>query len=232
MVAVQADGSGEAPAAERLAAAGAAVVEVPVYEWTLPEDRRPAVRLAEATVGGRVHAVTFTAAPAVRNWLAIAAEADLDEPLAPGVGRRRAWWSAASGPVCAEAAVAEGLGSEHLVVPPAARLGPLVRAVTDRLVSRTVTGRLEGADITLTGTVATIAGQAFDLTETEARLLGALAAHPGVVVSKAALLRTVWGDEAADPHVVEVTVARLRRRLGPYGASLASVHRRGYVLGR
>ena len=231
VVAVQADGSGETPASERLAGAGATVVEVPVYDWTLPEDRRPAIRLAEATVAGRVHAVTFTAAPAVRNWLAIAAEADLHEPL------RRALVEGGVvvgcvGPVCAEAAVAAGLHSEHLVVPPAARLGPLVRAVTDRLIERTVVGRLEGAEIALTGTVATIAGQAFELTETEARLLGALAAHPGIVVSKADLLRTVWGDEAADAHVVEVTVARLRRRLGPYGASLASVHRRGYVLRR
>jgi DNA-binding response OmpR family regulator len=40
----------------------------------------------------------------------------------------------------------------------------------------------------------------------------------------------VWRDETNDPHLVEVTVARLRRRLGPHGVAVASVHRRGYTL--
>jgi uroporphyrinogen-III synthase len=41
--------------------AGADLVTLPVYRWTLPEDPDPAVRLAEALISGRVEAVTFTA---------------------------------------------------------------------------------------------------------------------------------------------------------------------------
>jgi DNA-binding winged helix-turn-helix (wHTH) protein len=40
----------------------------------------------------------------------------------------------------------------------------------------------------------------------------------------------VWGPSASDPHVVEVTVARLRRRLGELGDSVVVVPRRGYLL--
>jgi DNA-binding response OmpR family regulator len=75
-----------------------------------------------------------------------------------------------------------------------------------------------------------IDGEAIAITDIEARLLAALAARPGAVHAKADLLRDVWGDATADPHVVEVAVARLRRRLGPHGRAIASMHRRGYVL--
>ncbi|MBW3646014.1 MAG: winged helix-turn-helix domain-containing protein, partial [Actinobacteria bacterium] len=42
--------------------------------------------------------------------------------------------------------------------------------------------------------------------------------------------RSVWGDESADPHAVEVAVGRLRRRLGPAAGGLETVPRRGYRL--
>jgi DNA-binding winged helix-turn-helix (wHTH) protein len=48
------------------------------------------------------------------------------------------------------------------------------------------------------------------------------------VVAKGDLLRSVWRDPTADPHVVEVAVARLRKRLQPVGLTLEAVHRRGY----
>ena len=56
------------------------------------------------------------------------------------------------------------------------------------------------------------------------------AAPPGAVVSRAALLEHGWGSAGADPHVLEVTVGRLRRRLGPFGAAIAVVPGRGYRL--
>jgi uroporphyrinogen-III synthase len=49
-------------------------------------------------------------------------------------------------------------------------------------------------------------------------------------VSKARLARTVWGPTESDEHVVEVTVARLRKRLGPLGRGIETVMRRGYRL--
>lgn len=69
-----------------------------------------------------------------------------------------------------------------------------------------------------------------DLSPTELRLFAALAHRPGVVVGKHELLRRVWGDDATDPHVVEVTIGRLRRRLGSAGPVVDTVRRRGYVL--
>jgi uroporphyrinogen-III synthase len=40
----------------------------------------------------------------------------------------------------------------------------------------------------------------------------------------------VWGTPDADEHTVEVTVARLRRRLGPAGKAVQTTTRRGYRL--
>jgi len=195
----------------------------------VPENRRPAVRLAEAVIAKRIHAVTFTTGPAARNWLAIAAEHDLDEPL------RRALTDGSVvvgcvGPVCADAATAVGLASPNLVMPTAWRLGPLVRAVADRLVERCLTVDLDGATVVVTGTVATVDGETIELSDTESRILSTLATRPNVVFTKTELLDAVWGDETADPHLVEVTIARLRRRLGPHAVAVASVHRRGYAL--
>jgi DNA-binding response OmpR family regulator len=58
-------------------------------------------------------------------------------------------------------------------------------------------------------------GSLVELTATEFGILAALAREPGVVVSRAALLERVWGDEfVADDHLVDVHVANLRRKLG------------------
>jgi DNA-binding response OmpR family regulator len=117
------------------------------------------------------------------------------------------------------------------VVPDAWRLGPLVRAVSDRLAGRALRVQLpDDTEVTITGTVVAIDGHEITVTDIEARLLAALAARPNVVQAKADLLRDVWGDATADPHVVEVAVARLRRRLGSHGRAIASMHRRGYLL--
>lgn len=74
------------------------------------------------------------------------------------------------------------------------------------------------------------AGTSTRLPERERVLLEALAERPGVVVSKRALLRRVWGPGETDEHVVEVTIARLRQRLGVAGAGIETVIRRGYRL--
>lgn len=229
VVAMQSDGGGPSPEADRLAAAGLRVIDVPVYEWKLPIDPLPAVRLIDAVIGARVHAITFTAAAALRNWLTIAAEQELEGPLQDALTDGRVVVGCV-GPVCAEVAIAHGLDSPHLVVPTKYRIGPLVRAVSDRLSDRVIRITLDGAHLVIAGTAGTINGEAFTMTETEARLLAQLASQPNVVRSKSDLLAAAWDDQCADPHMVEVAVARLRRRLGTHGAAIASVHRRGYVL--
>ena len=78
------------------------------------------------------------------------------------------------------------------------------------------------------GSVTVDAGVSSRLPERERVLLEALAERPGAVVSKRALLRRVWGPGETDEHVVEVTIARLRQRLGVAGVGIETVIRRGY----
>ena len=72
-----------------------------------------------------------------------------------------------------------------------------------------------------------------DLTETERRLLGYLAAHRDRVVSKTQILTAVWGYDGFDENVVEVHISSLRRKLEAGGRSrlVHTVRGRGYVLG-
>jgi uroporphyrinogen-III synthase len=66
------------------------------------------------------------------------------------------------------------------------------------------------------------------LSPRERDVLEVLGGSPGRIVAKVDLLNALWGG--GDPHIVEVTVARLRRRLGASGVALRTVPRRGYVL--
>ena len=227
-VALQLDGRGSSIEAARLTDAGVDVIEIPVYEWTLPEDTAPALRLAENVIAGKVHAVTFTAGPAIRNWLAIAAERDMDSGLRQAL--RDQIVLGCVGPVCAEAAAAEGLATRNVVVPRTWRLGPLVRAVAERLVERTLTVDVDDRTVAIAGNLVTIGDSSVVLTDTEAQVLTVLATQPNVVHAKSDLLRLVWHDESADPHVVEAAVNRLRRRLGHLGLGITAVRRRGYAL--
>ena len=72
-----------------------------------------------------------------------------------------------------------------------------------------------------------------DLTDTERRLLGYLAAHLDRVVSKTQILTAVWGYGGFDDNVVEVHISSLRRKLEAGGRSrlVHTVRGRGYVLG-
>lgn len=76
-------------------------------------------------------------------------------------------------------------------------------------------------------------GDSLDLTDTERRLLGYLAAHRDRVVSKTQILTAVWGYDGFDENVVEVHVSSLRRKLEAGGRSrlVHTVRGRGYLLG-
>ena len=76
-------------------------------------------------------------------------------------------------------------------------------------------------------------GTSVDLTETERRLLGYLAAHRERVVSKTQILTAIWGYDGFDENVVEVHVSSLRRKLEAGGRSrlVHTVRGRGYLLG-
>ncbi|MEJ7650016.1 MAG: response regulator transcription factor [Nakamurella sp.] len=76
------------------------------------------------------------------------------------------------------------------------------------------------------------AGALLELTDTERRLLGYLAARPGRVVTKTQLLTAVWGYDGFDPNVVEVHISAVRRKLEQHGPRmLHTVRGTGYRLG-
>jgi uroporphyrinogen-III synthase len=115
------------PSTEALRAVSGELVEVPVYQWALPDDPEPARTLVEAVVEGEFDAVTFTAQPAVRNLFRMAGDAR-DGLLAAFNGGVVA---SCVGPVCASAATEEGVEAPLWPDPP--RLPAMVRQLTTRL---------------------------------------------------------------------------------------------------
>ncbi len=80
----------------------------------------------------------------------------------------------------------------------------------------------------LSGAVVHVGGRPVELAPRERAVLEVLSRRPGTVVNKAQLLAAVW-QGAADGHAVEVTIGRLRRRLGDT-LDIQTVPRRGYRL--
>lgn len=226
-IAVQLYGMPAPELTSALSGVGAHVIEVPVYQWRSPDDPAPALRLAQAAIDGRLHAVTFTAAPAVTNLFALASAAGLDTALRAAFNERGVV-AACVGPVCARGALEAGITDP--LVPAVGRLGLLVRALTECLATRRRTVAMAGVDVVLQGLVAVVGEERVRLNFRERALLDTLAARPGTVFSRPALIRHVWSATGADPHAVEVAIARLRPRLGPAGAALVTVPGRGYRL--
>lgn len=218
-VVVQRDGGGESPdgLAARLRALGAEVVDVPVYRWQLPDDIGPARRLIAAIVAGRVDAVTFTSAVAVDNLFELTPREDELRGAFAGPAR-----AVAVGPVTAQALRSHGVG--RVVEPERARLGAMVQALVTELsgLRRVLalgeaSARWQGAALHVPGSEPTA------LTSGERRLLETLVERAPAVVPKAALV-----ERGSDVHAAEVAVARLRTKLGPLGAGIRTVPRRGY----
>jgi DNA-binding response OmpR family regulator len=79
----------------------------------------------------------------------------------------------------------------------------------------------------------TRAGTPIHLTPTELRLLVVLVRNENMIVSKARLLLSVWGDERYPHNIIEQHISRLRHKLEAHGSRMIhTVHRFGYVLRR
>ncbi len=224
-VAVQIDGAADQRIVAELTDHGLDVVAVPVYRWTLPEDLAPAEALVRATVDGHLDALTFTARPAAENFAAIAENLGLAEEV------REATSSSVTifcvGPVCAEGVRDLGLGDS--VQPDRFRLGAMVMTITSTLEKRNVIAVIGGIQVSLQGRMVKVEDDPpVMLTSREHQVLSALMDPPGPVISKKRLMETVWGSAESDTHVVEVTVGRLRRKLGAAGVGIETVVRRGY----
>ncbi|MGI9022770.1 MAG: uroporphyrinogen-III synthase [Acidimicrobiales bacterium] len=226
VVAVQEYGMPSPELTAALGDAGATVVEVPVYRWRMPEETAPALRMVEAAVDGRVDAITFTSAPAVHNLFAIAAQSGADDDLRKAFNGQVV--AGCVGPVCAGGARKEGI--EAPLVPDVGRLGLLVRVLSEHFESRRRTYRLGDTDLVVQGAAVEVDGERVELTPKERSVFESLADATGAVVARRALLERVWGSAEADPHVLEVTIGRLRRRLGSCGPAIETTAGRGYRL--
>jgi uroporphyrinogen-III synthase len=227
-IALQVDGRGASDEfSVRLAAAGAEVVEISTYRWAKPKDATPALRLIDAACNGKVDAVTFTAAPAVHNLFDLAADVGVVDALADALNGPVL--AMCVGPVCRAAAVARGV--EHAREPAMPRLGGMVKALADELATRRRAFVVEGVSGEVQGSKVTVAsGVSVSLATRERWVFEVLSRRPGAVVPRRTLLAEVWGSAHTDPHALEVTVGRLRRRLTPTGLRVEAVHRRGYRL--
>ncbi|MGC0415756.1 uroporphyrinogen-III synthase [Embleya sp. AB8] len=225
-IAVQQHGAPLPGFAAALRERGAEVLELPVYRWGPPEDPAAVRRLIEQVVRREMHALTFTSAPAVGAFLALAAESDRREPVLAAL-------RAEVLPVCLGAACAKPLLDEGVpaVWPAHGRLGSLVRMVAETLPARVRRELHTGTDrLVLQGNAVLVHGGVIALPPVPAAVLRALAEKPGWVLSRAELLRRVWPGTAADEHAVEAAVARLRSALGPHRGLVKTVTKRGYRL--
>jgi uroporphyrinogen-III synthase len=226
-VAVQLDGQDSGGLADRLGALGFEVVPVPVYRWDLPDDQGPAERLVAAVADARVDAVTFTSAHAVGNFGLVAERLDLLDAVRDAC-RPDGVTIVGVGPVTAARARALGLADPR--EPASPRLGAMVQTLAAAFSHRSLALDLRRHAVRLQGRLVLVGdAEPVALTDRERSVLEVLSERQGAVVSKGALLQRVWSGDG-DEHVVEVTVARLRRRLGPAGDSIETVVRRGYRL--
>jgi uroporphyrinogen-III synthase len=226
-VAVQLDGEDSDGLHVRLADLGFDVVAVPVYRWHLPDDLAPAQRVVQAVADRRVDAVTFTSAHAVANFTAIARSMGALDRVRAACGPDRVA-VVCVGPVTS--ARAGHVGLDGRIEPTHPRLGAMVARFATEFDRRAVDLSFDQVAVRLQGNLVRVGDEApVVLTERERSVLEILSERQGAVISKQALLQRVWQDES-DEHAVEVTVGRLRRRLGPAGMSIETVVRRGYRL--
>lgn len=226
-VAVQLDGDPDSTVAQRIAMLGYDAVALPTYVWRRPDDLGPAQRLVAAIAERAVDAVTFTSAHAVDLFAEILAAHDAAGPATTALATG-AVAVVCVGPVSAERARSHGLGP--VTHPEHHRLGAMVQQCVRVLEPRATSLTLAGSDTHWQGRLLCIAGEEIVLSDRERQVLEVLARKPGAVVSKARLADAVWGSAQRGDHLVEVTVARLRQRLGLAGESIETVVRRGYRL--
>src|SRR5690606_10678654 len=143
-VAIQLHGEPQEELCGALAAAGAEVIEVPLYRWAPPVDPTPLQRLVDLITNHLVDAVTFTSAAAVGSVLR-AAGPDAEAML-----------TALRGPVlvgCIGPPAAEPLrrADVPVLIPGRARVSALVAALVEALPRRTQTLYVTGSELVLRG---------------------------------------------------------------------------------
>jgi uroporphyrinogen-III synthase len=223
-IAVQLHGEPLLDVVEALEAAGAHVVQVPVYRWTLPADLAPVHRLVDLILTRQVDAVTFTSAPAAASLLAVAGDLGHDDGVIQAL--RGDVLACCVGPVTAGPLHRHDIPTRW---PDRFRLGALVREVVSALPSyRDRRLSVAGVGIQVRGHAVVVDGEVRPVPPVPMAVLRALSAQPGRVLSRAELLPALPGA-GTDEHAVEMAVARLRTALGD-ARLVQTVVKRGYRL--
>lgn len=192
------------------------------------DDSGSGERLVAVVADGGVDAVVFTSVAAVDAFLDLAGTGGRLSRIRRRVDAGETVVACAGDVTTTRARAA---GFDRCLGCADGRPSSLVAALVAEFRSRTTTVRLgDGTCLTVQGSIVIVDGAApISLTSRERALLDALARRAGGVVAKRTLLDEIWAGDS-DGHVVEVTVARLRRRLGRGGAAIETVLRRGYRL--
>ena len=217
-VAVQLHGEPLPDFVNTLEAAGAEVVEIPVYRWEPPADIGPLHRLVDAVIAGQVDALTFTSAPAASSMLRTAPDhaalvAALRRVLVVGVG------AITAGPL-----VAAGI---PVVQPARSRIGSMVRELALELPSRAIRLRIASRDMEMRAQAVVVDGELRPVAPAPMAVLRTLVAARGRVVSRQDLLAAL--PSGGEEHAVETAIGRLRTALGS-PQMVCTVVKRGYRL--
>ncbi|MEG2527920.1 MAG: response regulator transcription factor [Mucinivorans sp.] len=107
-----------------------------------------------------------------------------------------------------------------------------VKAVTARVGQPGTLLTFDNITIEPAGKIVTIDGQPLTLTKTEYSILALLVANPGRLLTREDMIARVWGaDVYVEPRTVDVHIARLRKKMGPWGSLLVNRSGYGYTLG-
>ena len=111
---------------DALREAGAELVRVPIYRWTLPDDLRPLKNGIRALIGGEAQIAVFTSRQQVEHVLQVAAEEGWEKSLRSALDDVMV---ASVGPVCSEAL--EGHGIPVDFEPERPKLAILIRGIAE-----------------------------------------------------------------------------------------------------
>ena len=208
---------------DALRAAGAEVIDVPVYRSELPDDIAPLTRLIHSIANRSVDCVAFTSAAASANFLRIVhtgSENEIRRAMTHDV------LAACVGPVTAAPLTPLGVPVIH---PDRFRLGALVKEIAEQLPQRrTRTVKPNGRTMEIRGQAVLLDNSLIPIGGTGIAFLRKLAEQPGRVVPRTELLQSLPGC-GTDGHAVEAAIGRLRAQLDD-PKLIQTVVKRGYRL--
>jgi uroporphyrinogen-III synthase len=224
LIAVQLHGEPCTEALDRLRRAGAQIIPIALYRWAPPSDIGAALKLINSICDAQLEAVTFTSAPAVVGLVELASHAGVQEQMIKMLKTKVL--ACCVGPVCAAPLERHGITA---LVPPRARLGHLIRLVSEAVPayhSRVL--KYNGGSLEIRGHGLMLDNTFISIPSAPLEVLKTLAQQPGRIITKAELMAALG---IADPssHAVEIAITRLRSYL-PEPRLVQTVTKRGYRL--